>query len=62
MVDPRLTSCQLHDVDSPVARGDTALEQFMCYIISPIHFRKRRSLYSLALICASIHALYRLFD
>jgi hypothetical protein len=30
----KVTSCQLHGVDSPVARGDTALQQFMCYIIS----------------------------
>lgn len=26
-----VTSCQLHGVNSPVARGDTALQQFMCY-------------------------------
>jgi hypothetical protein len=39
----KVTGRQLHGVDSPVARGDTALQQLMCYIIPPIHFRKRRS-------------------
>jgi hypothetical protein len=52
----KVTSCQLHGVDSPIARGDTALQQFMCY--NSAYTLKEASFNIWALICVSINALY----